>query len=661
MSAAGLVVTMLAVAGVGGVGEHDTRRALTQELESRLVLSARNLAMTSSRALLSDFPELTLTPILLEMKQTQPEQAFAAVVDLEGAVRGTAEARSLGTRFQLPATLRPHSAVAALRPDEELLADRTLLVAAAPVIHPSGNRIGTAYVAFRRDHVEAVIVAARREQLLVVAGALALGLVVVPLGVSVLLRPIGVLREGLERIGRGDLDTRLALNDRTELGVLAETVNEMTTRLREAQEERIDRERLAHEVELAREIQASLLPAGGLKAGRFEIQGSHRAAAEVGGDFYDVFSLDGGRVGLAVADVSGKGLAGCLVASMLAALLRAYRGEITSPRELLLRLDATLQGSLRPGTFVTMFYGILEPASGRLVFASAGHSPLLVRRAAGSTEFFRTRGIPIGAVRNALARTLTDETVVLAPGDVCVQFTDGVNEAFDPTGNRQFGMDRLASAVAAAAPGGSVGEVLARIRRDVDAWVQGQPSLDDETLLVIVSAPGSTGETPRDPTALLAEARRRGHGLVLRAHLDALAPLGEWLATCPGLERLGGRDVTLLESGLYELCANIAEHGYGPDDRQSLEVWWLPDRATSGVGPSGVFVLVDRGRRFSPGESGVDFRQPAVRRRGRGIGLEIVRATMRQVSYHPATAAGNVTLVMFDPSKLRTEEEAPHG
>jgi serine phosphatase RsbU (regulator of sigma subunit)/anti-sigma regulatory factor (Ser/Thr protein kinase) len=549
--------------------------------------------------------------------------------------------------------------VAALRPDEELLADKELLVAAAPVIHPSGNRIGTAYVAFRRDHVEAVIVAARREQLLVVAAVLALGLVVVPLGVSALLRPIRVLREGLERIGRGDLETRLELHDRTELGVLAETVNEMTTRLREAQNERIDRERLAHEVELAREIQASLLPAGGLKAGRFEIQGSHRAAAEVGGDFYDAFLLDGGRVGLAVADVSGKGLAGCLVASMLAALLRAYRGEMTSPRELLLRLDATLQGSLRPGTFVTMFYGILEPASGRLVFASAGHSPLLVHRAAGPTEFFRTRGIPIGAVRNALARTLTDETVVLAPGDVCVQFTDGVNEAFDPSGERQFGMDRLASAVAGAR--GSVGEILARIRRDVDAWVQGQPSLDDETLLVVASAPGSPDETPRDPTALLAEARRRGHGLVLRAHLDALAPLGEWLASCPGLERLAARDVTLLESGLYELCANIAEHGYGPDDRQSLEVWWLPDRAASGNRPSGVFALVDQGRRFSPGESGVDFRQPAVRRRGRGIGLEIVRATMRQVSYHPATSAGNVTIVVFDPSKLRTEEEAPHG
>jgi anti-sigma regulatory factor (Ser/Thr protein kinase) len=199
----------------------------------------------------------------------------------------------------------------------------------------------------------------------------------------------------------------------------------------------------------------------------------------------------------------------------------------------------------------------------------------------------------------------------------------------------------------------------------LDGWVQGEPSLDDETLLVIASppepVPAPGPDVTKDPAAILAEARRRGHGLVLRAHLDALAPLGEWVASCPGLERLGARDVTLLESGLYELCANIAEHGYGPDDRQSLEVWWLPDRATSGNCPSGVFVLVDQGRRFSPGESGVDFRQPAVRRRGRGIGLEIVRATMRQVSYHPATAAGNVTLVVFDPSKLRTEEEAPNG
>lgn len=658
VSGAALAITVVTVLGVGGVAEHNARRALTQELESRLVLAARNLAMTSSRALLSDFPELTLTPILTEMKQTQPEQAFAAVVDLEDAVRGHAEARLLGTQLALPPTVRPEPTVASLRTGEQLLGDEALLVAAAPVIHPAGHRIGTAYVAFRRDHVEAVIARARRDQVIIVAAVLALGMIAVPLIVSMLLRPISVLRDGLERIGRGDLETRLELRDRTELGVLAETVNDMTTRLREAQEERLERERLAHEVELAREIQASLLPAHGLQVGRFAIQGSHRAAAEVGGDFFDVFALDGGKVGLVVADVSGKGLAGCLVASMLAALLRGYRKETSSPRELLVRLDDTLRGSLRPGTFVTMFYGVLDPADGSLIFASAGHSPLLVHRAAtGRVEWYRTKGIPIGAVRNGLGRTLVDERIMLAPGDACVQFTDGVNEAFDPSGERQFGFDRLASAVGAV--GSSPSEMLTRIRREVDAWTQGQPAHDDETLLVVAVAPAAAVARAEDPATVLAEARRRGHGTTLPASLDALGRLLEWIGSCPGLERLEKRDATLVETALYELCANVVEHGYGQDARRSLEVWWLPSE--TGEANGGLFVVVDQGRPFAPREAGVDFNQSSVRRRGRGIGLEIIRGAMRHVQYHPATNAGNVTILVFDPSKLRMEEEVSHG
>jgi serine phosphatase RsbU (regulator of sigma subunit)/anti-sigma regulatory factor (Ser/Thr protein kinase) len=658
VAGAGFAITVLIVLAMGGVSEREQRRALTRELESRLALSARNLAMTSSRALLSDFPELTLAPILSEMAQAQPEQAFAVVADLDSEIRGHAEARLLGTPFALPGTLRPRPTVVALRRDEQMLGDDEILVVAAPVTHPAGHRIGTAYVAFRRDHVESVIAGARRAQGTVVLAALALGTLVVPLVISRLLRPLGALREGLERIGRGDLETPIRLRSRTELALLAETVNEMAGRIREAQQERVERERLAREMELARDIQASLLPAGGLTAGAFRVEGSHRAAAEVGGDYYDVFPLPGGRVGLAVADVAGKGLGGCLVSFMLAALLRAYREGEPSPRNLLVRLDEALRGSLRPGMFVTMFYGILDPADGSLVFASAGHSPLLVRRATGAAEWRRTKGVPIGAVRgNALARTLAEERVVLGPGDVAVQFTDGVNEAFDPSGERQFGFEGLQAAVEAAAADGP-GGILSRVRRDIDAFTRGGPPHDDETMLVVSASSPARGD-PTDPLAVLAEARRRGHGTEFPADLDALARIHEWAKGCPELTGLDARCASLVETALYEVCANIAEHGYGKDARRSLELYWLPARVAPGI--AGEFVLVDHGRPFAPPESSVDFRDPSVRRRGRGLGLEIVRGAMRHVSYHPATEAGNVTILSFDCTKIRSAEEVIHG
>ena len=177
-----------------------------------------------------------------------------------------------------------------------------------------------------------------------------------------LLRPVGVLRAGLERIGRGDLDTPIGLRDRTEFGMLADTVDDMASKLKVAQAELVEKERLTHELELARQIQQSLLPKSRTVAGQFLIDGAHEAASEVGGDYYDVLPLANGNLGLAIADVSGKGLVGCLAMSMLSALLRAYRNEILSPAEMLAKLDERLSENLQRGSFVTMFYGILNPA-----------------------------------------------------------------------------------------------------------------------------------------------------------------------------------------------------------------------------------------------------------------------------------------------------------
>lgn len=660
VSGAALAMTVAAVLAVGAVGERNTRRALGRELESRLVLSARNLAMTSSRALLSDFPELTLAPILSEMESTQAELSFAAVVDAAAVVRGHANARRIGEEFRLPASLASRASLGRLADGERLYGDDSLAVAEAPVLHPAGHRIGTAYVGFRRAYVEQVVADARRAQLIVVGLVLAAGVLLVPVLLSVLLRPVAVLRAGLERIGRGDLRTPVRLRDRSEFGLLATTVNDMARRIDAAQQESREHERLAHELELARQIQSALLPSGGLTAGRFRVEGSHRAAAEVGGDFFDMLELPDGRVGLAIADVSGKGLAGCLVTSMLAGLIRAFGPQYPSPRELLIRLDGTLRGSLRPGTFVTMFYGVLDPADGSLVFASAGHCPLLIRRAAGPLEWHRTSGIPIGAVRgDRIAGTLRDERIVLAPGDLAIQYTDGVNEAFDPSGERTLGFDGIERAVAgvAAAPE----EIVARLRAAVDAWSAGGARHDDETLLVIgadpAPRPGGAAACD-DPRRAFAEATGRGERLRLPADLDALERLEPWLAARRGLAELEPRWMRLVHAAVYELCANVMEHAYRLDPSRTLDLFWLRDDVRS-AGVAGRFVLVDQGVAFVPEPVRVDFRDPEARRKGRGIGLEIIRTVMRP-AHHTLPDVGNVTILSFDTATLE-EEEVRHA
>jgi len=664
ISGAAVALTAMSVLGVGAFAERSARRTLTRELQNRLLLEARNLALTSSGALLSEFPELTLTPILSKMKEDNAELEFAIVTDLENTIRGHADPRRIGQKLQLSPSLFPMQTQARLGAGEGVLADGLVLVASAPVVRRGGERIGTSYVAVKRAYVESTIRETRRKQLLLVGILLAAGTVVALVLVSFLLRPVSALREGLERIGRGDLDTPVELHDRTELGLLAETMNEMSQRLKSAQEEHAEKERLAREVELAREIQASLLPASDLNRGRCLIDGAHRAAAEVGGDYWDVFPLADGRVGVAIADVSGKGLAGCLVTSMLAALLRAFRDTESSPSALLVRLERHLGESLRRGTFITMFYGILDPDTGRLVFASAGHSPLLVWRAASRTaEWFRTTGIPLGAVSGGvLARTLRDERVDLGPGDLAIQYTDGINEAFDIEGKEQFGFERLESTVSNAASRGCRA-VIESIRRDVGAWAGDQPPLDDETLLVISheGRPAAADEIKSDPLAALRHARASGHRLTLSGRIEALTGIGDWIDRCPDLRDLSPREAMVLESALYETAANIAEHGLENNPGRSFDLWWVPGKPGAPI-REGLFVFVDDGTPFQPpDDSRVDFRLPSVRRRGRGLGLEIILKVMRRVAYHPGTGAGNVTVMSFDPQKIQTEEEVTHG
>jgi serine phosphatase RsbU (regulator of sigma subunit)/anti-sigma regulatory factor (Ser/Thr protein kinase) len=522
--------------------------------------------------------------------------------------------------------------------------------------------IGSVWVGLPLRSIGDRLRASRGQQALLLALLTLLGACLAFLTMSRLLRPMGTLRAGIERIGRGDLDTPIRMRGRTELALLGDAVDEMAAALKSAQAEMLERERLAREVELAREIQRSLLPSQVVVAGDFDIRGDQRAAAEVGGDYWDVLPLPDGKVGIAIADVAGKGLAGCLVMSMLSALLRALRESYVSPAAMLAALDAQLSQSLRPGVFVTMCYGVLDPSTGRLTYASAGHNPLLVwRRRTGAVETRASQGIPIGAVRGgAIRATLRDETLQLEPGDVCVQYTDGYTEAFRGGSGEQFGADRLARAVGDHASGGGAA-VLDGLARAVRGW-SGDGALDDDETLVVLTfesraAAPSRAHVESDDEArlrgaldLLARAERHGGGLALEARLDRLPALDGWVRGRPGLASLAAGPLELIVTALYEVCSNIVEHGCGEDGRAGLEVFWLPD--------AGRFVIRDQGRPFRPGERlPTDFNDPAVRSRGRGLGLEIIHRAASEISYHPATPRGNITVLAIGPGEPKSTRE----
>jgi serine phosphatase RsbU (regulator of sigma subunit)/anti-sigma regulatory factor (Ser/Thr protein kinase) len=539
----------------------------------------------------------------------------------------------------------------------------------------------------RMSYVDGVIGRARRQQTLILAVSLLIGIAVSFVVLSHVLRPVEALRAGIQRIAGGDLESPVRVRDGTELGLLANAINDMASGLKKAQAEVVERERLAREMELAREVQDSIRPAERIVEGPFVIEGSQRAATEVGGDYYDYFTLPGGNVGLAVADVSGKGLAGCLIMTMLYALLRADRAAATSPAALLAALDERLSETLRTGSFVTMFYGILDPRTGRLTYASAGHNPtLLYRHATRAVERIRSRGIPLAAIRGgAIRSTLEDGVITLEPGDALLQFTDGISEAFESSGREQFGHERMAAVLGETAPLGPRAVIDGFFQRLTD-WTGGGARLDDETIVVLyrdpafVPAPAEmTAEAGAAPDSRLAldrheEARRRGSRLLLNGGSDVLDRVRGWLRATPVLNALPAAERDLLTSTLYEVCANVAEHGYGHDPAREYEVWWVPaapgadhDRLRPRLEADaarqlrkGWFLVRDEGASFRADEwRSQDFSDPRVRRRGRGLGLEIIHRAMRRVVYYPSTPVGNITWMCFGGSPA--PEEAPHA
>jgi serine phosphatase RsbU (regulator of sigma subunit)/anti-sigma regulatory factor (Ser/Thr protein kinase) len=550
----------------------------------------------------------------------------------------------------MDAALEPAISRVNLNSGESLMKSAELLVVRTPILHPNGLDIGDAIVGLKRGHVEAHLLAVRKKQLLLLLPLLGISILLTMVMMSTLLRPISTIRTGLERIGKGDLTTRVDVSSHTEFSVLAHSINDMADKLRSAQEEVVEKERLAHEMALAHDVQRSLLPRGYMDKKDFLIAGAQDAAAEVGGDYYDVFLLDDGRVGVIVADVAGKGLGGCLVTSMLAVLIRTLRTSFSSPSDLIVALEASIIDSLRPATFITMFYGLLDTTTGTLTYASAGHNPVLHYEAASNEiKLYETEGIPFGLVRGDVLRTtLSDCVLQIAPGDLVLATTDGLNEAVD-TKMTEFGFARLAETVLNLAPHGC-SAAIEGLQKAVTDWEEGQPALDDKTLVAIGRSPVPTrndsavhanghSEIPANIQAFWMT-REEGDHCSLRADLRALHDIGPWLRRCRFLEHTPGNDLALIEQGLYEIVANIAEHGYLLDSSKTIDLWWLVPEAPK-ESCEGLFLIRDHGQPASP----KDWPRVESRRKyGRGYGREIIAKTITELEIHANTREGNLTL-----------------
>jgi serine phosphatase RsbU (regulator of sigma subunit) len=266
----------------------------------------------------------------------------------------------------------------------------------------------------------------------------------------------------------------------------AGVIEQARLRVEALEKQRLEEEarRFERELDLARDIQMSLLPPSSLRLGSWEACGRVVPARQVGGDAFDYFALGDGRLALAIADVSGKGVPAALLMANLQASVRAFCNGRLPIADAMHRVNQSVVRSASSGKFVTMFYGELDLEKRVMRYVNAGHNYPLIRRRDGALIELSEGGLPLGILENT---AYVEGELPVTPEDSLLLFSDGVSEALDARG-QEFGDERL-RAVWQRGGDRQPAEVIDLLLSEVQAFRGPAVQSDDMTLVVVSSHP----------------------------------------------------------------------------------------------------------------------------------------------------------------------------
>ncbi|MEY2550345.1 MAG: hypothetical protein QOG12_489 [Verrucomicrobiota bacterium] len=246
-----------------------------------------------------------------------------------------------------------------------------------------------------------------------------------------------------------------------------------------------EKKRLDHDLEIARDIQRILLPSEAPVIPGFEIAGLNIPARHVSGDYFDYVEVDKTRLGVAIADVSGKGVPASIIMAICRSVLRSQATGNTSPADVLQKVNRQLYPDIKEDMFISMAYVILDHVHGNVTLCRAGHdAPIIFEHETRSVTPVKPPGMVVGIDSGSVFDRITgDFALSLKPGDCLLLYTDGVTEALDANGD-EFGPERMMECIRASAPEGAPA-MITRLIDELRSFVGAQPQNDDITLIAI--------------------------------------------------------------------------------------------------------------------------------------------------------------------------------
>ncbi len=485
--------------------EHPWTRPIVESLttltDMGVAIHIEEIAEAQREELTVKLAERIFSEILGYVKN--PFIGYAIVVDKENRIQAHPDINQLGQLYVWPGGTTPFN------PEEDaakihhnvLFKGEQHIDIAAPVFVRDKNigraYIGSVHVGLRENSIQKDVNNAKQRIIYTTIIAILLGSAGAYALASLVVKPVKDLVRDAELLGGGDLDSSIQVSTLDEIGVLAKTLDDARIKLKDARQQLIASERLARELEIAREIQMALLPRDTPILDRVEVGALYRAAAQVGGDLYDFFWVSEDELGIVVADVSGKGIPGSLMMTMAKAVIRAKAvksdqlshrlpsGDGGDPASVIRKTNQMISQDIRKGMFITANYGILNIHTLRFRFVSAGHNATLVYNSRTNELCeYNPKGIALGLDKGTIFDAiLQNQDIPLASGDLLLQYTDGITEAMNLQ-QEEFGEERLKEAIQQYAHQ-DVNEFLASLDQEIRTFTEGFAQSDDITAIAI--------------------------------------------------------------------------------------------------------------------------------------------------------------------------------